>query len=540
LVSAIPKISIITLASSNNEPGVFIDLFTQKAPFDGRGINQSSDMFGPEELVILYALVLINGTPSNGTLVTYHVYGPVNASKNIEFFQAALTNSSGIAQTEFRLAVENETDAFGTWTAMASIQVGGKVYSDTLTFNVNYVIKIISVKTLNENLTSTEDFGIGGYVGFEIVLVNNAMVEKNITLAVTVFDELDVPVNSSQIHGMIIPPDARIQYIFGNLFIPKSAVPGNATITVVALDENSVAYGPAFSTGFILQPFAPIYPNFVDACVYVEASMIEVEAGETVSISLIVTNQGTLTLEAFNATLAVNDSLLATYFISSLSSYESEVFEFDWNTSGFAAGIYVLTGTIPIFPNEADITHNTYSTQIEVLAPKPTLLHDVVVIYVNCSKSIATQGEVLSIFVVVTNNGNLTESSNVSTYYDDVLIEKRPVAKLLPATPQVLTFEWNTTGVPVGTYEIVGRIDPVLGQTNLTNTVYYDGQVQIVAVKPPPVLPKFVVLVFLLLGFGILAGAILFFFLLITADFLRRRRRKKRPSHYVVVAHVGA
>jgi hypothetical protein len=495
-------------------------------------------MFGPEELVILYALVLINGTPSNGTLVTYHVYGPVNAS--IEFFQAALTNSSGIAQTEFRLAVENETTAFGTWTAIASIQVGGKVYSDTLTFNVNYVIKIISVKTLNQNLTSTEDFGIGGYVGFEIALVNNAMVEKNITLAVTVFDELDVPVNSSQIHGMIIPPDARIQYVFGNLFIPKFAVPGNATITVVALDENSVAYGPAFSMGFILLPFAPIYPNFVDACVYVEASMTEVEAGETVSISLIVTNQGTLTLEAFNATLAVNGSLLATCFISSLSSYESQVFEFDWNTSGFAAGIYVLTGTIPFFPNEADITHNTYSTQVEVLAPKPTLLHDVAVIYVNCSKSVATQGEVLSIFVVVTNNGNLTESSNVSAYYDDVLIEKRPVARLLPATPQVLTFEWNTTGVPVGTYEIVGRIDPVRGQTNLTNTVYYDGQVQIVAVKPPPVLPKFVVLVFLLLGLGILAGAILFFFLLITADFLRRRRRKKRPSYYVVVAHVGA
>jgi hypothetical protein len=538
-VLAILNFPSTALSSLTNQSGIYIDLFTQKAPFDGRGINQSSDMFGPEEEVMLYALVLINGAPSNGTLVTYEVHGPENASKNIEFFQTALTNSSGISQTEFTLAVENETVAFGTWTASASVQVGGKVYSDTLTFNVNYVIEIISLRTLNENLTNAVDFGIGGYVGFQIAVVNNAMVKKNITLAVTIFDELGVPVNSSQIHSMIIPPDGRIQYIYGNLFIPKFAVPGNATITVVALDENFVAYGPAFSASFRLEPITPIYPNFVDASVYVEASAMEVEAGESVSISLVVTNRATLTLEAFNVTLTVNGSLLATYFISSLSSYESQVFEFNWNTSGLVEGTYVLTGDIPILPNEADLSGNTYSTQVEVLAPKPTLFHDVAVTYVNCSKSVATQGEILSIFVVVTNNGNFTESSNVSVYYDDVLIEKKPVARLLPATPQVLTFTWNTAGVPIGTYEIVGRIDPVQGETNLANNIYRDGEVQIVSPGPPPVLPRSAVFVFSLLGFGIFAGAIPFFFLLIAADFLRRRRRRKRPSYYILIAHVG-
>jgi hypothetical protein len=538
---AILSFPLTAFGSSTSEPSVFIDLFTQKAPFDGRGINQSSDMFGPDEKVILYALVLINGVPSNGTLVTYDVLGPNNASKDIEFLQTALTNSSGISQTEFTLAVENETAAFGTWTATASVQVEGKVYSDTLTFDVDYVIKIVSLRTLAENLTSVVDFGIGGYVGFEIALLNNAMVEENVTLAVTVFDELGVPVNSSQIPSMIIPPNKRIQYIYGNVFIPKFAVPGNATITVVALENDLVAYGPAFSAHFTLEPVlvTPIFPGFVDASVYVKASPLEVEAGETVDISLFVTNHGTLTLEQCNATLTVNGSLLATYFIGSLSSYESRVYEFNWNTSELVEGTYVLTGDVPIFPNEADLSDNTYSTQVEVLAVEPTLVHDLAITYVNCSKSVAYQGENLSIFAVVINDGNLTESSNVSVYYDDVLIEKRFVAELLPATPQVLTFEWNTASVPVGTYEIIGRIDPVEGETNLANNVYYDGSVQILAAKTQPVLPKSAFLVFSLLGLGIFASTTLFFFLLIIPNFLMKRRRKKRPSCYVLIAHIG-
>lgn len=523
-----------------DESAPYIDLFTQKAPFDGRGINQPSDMFGPQEKVVLYALVLLDDAPVNGTLVTYQVYGPDNSSKDLEFFQTAETNSSGIAQTEFTLTVANQTAAFGTWTAAASIQFGGQAYTDTLTFKVDYVIKILSVRTLDENLTDTENFGIFGYVGFEIALENNAMVKKNVTLAVTVFDELGVPVNSSQIHGMIIPPNRRIQYIYGNMLIPNLAVPGNATITVVALDEDLVAYGPTVSKGFIIQPVNPIFPNFVDAFVYVEASPTKVETGETVKLNLVVTNQGTVTLNELSVTLRVNGSFLDSHLIGSLSSYQSQAYEFDWNTSGLSEGTYVITAEVPVFPHEADLSDNTYSCQVEVIAKKPTILHDIQVTYANCSKNEANQGEILSIIVAVRNNGNLTESTNVSVYYDDVLIEKRLVPELLPATPQVLTFDWNTARVPNGTYEIIARVDPVEGETNLANNVFYDGLVHITL--PPPPLPAHLsaLLAVSFLALAISASTILFFFLLIMLDYLRRRRRKKRPSgYYVLIAHEG-
>jgi hypothetical protein len=536
----VPNFLLVTSTSASSEPGIFLDLFTQKAPFDGRGINQPSDTFGPQEQVILFALVLRDGAPVNGTLVTYEVLGPLNDSGDIRFFQTVETNSSGIARTEFSLAVVNQTEAFGTWTATASIQVEGKTYSDTLTFKVDYIIKIISIRTLNGNLTQTRNFGEGGYVGFEIALENNARIKKNTTLAITVFDELGVPVSSSQIHDLTIPPSQRIQYFYGSIPIPNLAVPGNATITAIALENTMVAYSPQVSADFSIQPFNPIFPNFIDACVYVDASPTMVGAGGTVMISLLVMNQGTVSLNDFYATLTVNDSLLSSYFISFLGPYQSQAFEFDWNTTGFSEGIYVITAEVPAFPHEANLSDNTYSVQVEVTAKKPTTVHDVEVAYANSSENEVYQGETVILTVGVRNNGNFTESTNASVYHDDTLIERKLVQELLPETEQIIVFEWNTTNVPNGTYQIIAKADPVEGETNLANNIYYDGSVQIkLPLRPPPMLPSrlFAMTFF---AFTIVTGVITFFFLLIMLDYLKRRRKRRRPeSHFILIAHHG-
>jgi hypothetical protein len=458
--------------------GIVIDVFTQKAPFDGKGTNQPSDMFGPQEKVILYALILLNGIPANGTLVTYDIRGPTSAPKDIEFYQTAKTNSAGIAQTEFSLAVINQTDAFGTWVAVASIQVGEKTYSDTLTFEVNYVVKLLSIRTLDENLSNRNYFGDGGYIGFEIALKNNAMAKKNATLGITVFDELNVPVNSSEIHDLIVPPGERIQYLYGNLLIPKFAVPGNATITVVALDNDHVSYCPKVSANFTITISELIFPNFIDAFVYVEAWPPLVEPGENVTINLAVTNQGTIALNDFYVSLHANTSLLNSYHISSLSPYTSQAFYSVWNTSGLPYGAYIITAEVQVFPHEADLSDNTYSCQVELTSRHPTA-HDVQVANVTCSKNEVYQGEIVSIAVTIRNNGAATELTNVSVYYGNVLIEKKATPELPPATEQVITFEWNTANVPEGTHQIVGIADPVEVETNTADNIYYDGLVRI-------------------------------------------------------------
>jgi len=481
IVLAISAAHNIALASASNESGVLVDLFTQKAPFDGRGPNQPSDMFGPQEKVILYALVIVNDVPANGTLVTYEIHGPTGIPKDIQFYQTAKTNSSGIAQTEFRLAVINQTDAFGTWMATASVQIGEKTYSDTLTFEVNYVVKLLYVRTLDENLSNVNYFGDGGYVGFEIALKNNAMAKKNATLEVTVFDELGVPVNSSQMDELIVPPNERIQYVYGNVLIPKFAVPGNATITVVALDSDDQSYCPRISANFTITFFNLIFPNFVDAFVYVEASPSMAEPGEKVAISMIVTNQGTVTFDNLNVSLYANTSLLGFYSVGSLSQYKSEAFYIVWNTSGLLYGKYIITANVQISPHEADLSDNTYSCEVELTSRKPTVMHDIEVAYATLSANEVYQGDNVSITVTIKNNGEVTESTNVSIYYDNVLIEKKAILQLPPSTEQNMTFYWNTTDVPVGTYQIIAVADPVEGETNTANNIYYDG---LIRVKP--------------------------------------------------------
>ncbi|MBS7620639.1 hypothetical protein KEJ32_00705, partial [Candidatus Bathyarchaeota archaeon] len=68
-VSAAVHGAYFTLGSS----GRSIDLFTQKEPFSGKGLNEPSDSFQPQEEVILYALVTYNNYPVQNKLVAFQV-----------------------------------------------------------------------------------------------------------------------------------------------------------------------------------------------------------------------------------------------------------------------------------------------------------------------------------------------------------------------------------------------------------------------------------------------------------------------------------
>jgi hypothetical protein len=179
------------------------------------------------------------------------------------------------------------------------------------------------------------------------------------------------------------------------------------------------------------------------------------------------------------------------------------------------------------------------SATLDIISTPP-VLHDIEVDYVKCSKNEVFQGETISIIVGIRNNGNLPESTNVSVYYDDVLIEKRSVKELPPKTEQIIMFDWDTTNVPSGTYHITARADPVEGETNLANNVYYDGSVQIKIPSPPsPKLPSGL-LALAFLAFALVAGILAIFFLLFMLEYLRRRRKRKRPeTHFTLIAHHG-
>lgn len=536
--AAIGPFEVHAMCQSGN--GVSIDIFTQKAPFDGRGANQSSDLFGPQETVDLYALVTNDNVTEVGELVTFVVTGPTGSSNNTVFYLEGQTNSSGIAEAQFTLQILNQTQVFGKWAVVGYVQIDGSTYSDTLTFQVNWLIEFVSIRTLNENLTDQQSFGKDGYVGVEVGLKDNAEVGENATVEVTIFDVAKVPIDTVTIKNFTVPPNGETWYIYSRLFIQTYALVGTASVDAVALTQNSTPYCPDISTNFLITILNPLTPTFVDAAIFLGYVPTMAEPGQIITIPMTVRNQGTVTLDNLNALLYINGSLLDSETAASLDSYGYKSFPVIWNTTGLPLGNYTITASVQTFPNEADLSDNSYSLTAN-LTTTSTIgisVHAIQVTNVTCSKNTVNQGETVDISVTVANNGNFTESTNVSVYYDNNLIQTQPLTALAPCAEQTLLFHWNTTNVPVGTYQISATASPVPGETNIANNTFKDGTVTITSSVSP--LPSFINLTYLellilFMGFAIIAS---FAFLIILLAYRRRRRKKpSKKSPYLVLVH---
>jgi len=89
----------------------------------------------------------------------------------------------------------------------------------------------------------------------------------------------------------------------------------------------------------------------------------------------------------------------------------------------------------------------------------------------------ARVGEAVLVNVTVKNIGNLTETFDVTTFYDNVTIGTQTVSNLTSSTSATLTFEWNTTGVAAGVYVISANTSAIPDEINITDNTLTDGQV---------------------------------------------------------------
>lgn len=270
-----------------------IDLFTQKDPYSGKGKDLRSDAFGPEEITILYALATYNNMPLQNFLVAFQVTLPSNAS----FTLTTRTNSSGVAKVNFTIMTPpisiNESDIFGEWHVVATVQVESVTYQDTMAFKVDWIVKLLSVRTIDENLTYRTYFGKGGDVGFEVTLRNIAMILKRATLALVIYDELSVPINYTEAHNFDVQPNEKLVFVYFKLQVPLYAYTGNATVFVSALtcpaNQTGVAYCPPISASFFIRSLGPIQVAFHDvAVVDVAPSAASVKLGQPLNVSVLV------------------------------------------------------------------------------------------------------------------------------------------------------------------------------------------------------------------------------------------------------------
>jgi hypothetical protein len=138
LILAVSLLICTKPASTNAELGRSIDLFTAKT------------LYQPQELVTLYALVTYNEAPVALKDVAFQIEGPQNVFHNVSIWRTSRTNSTGIAETSFRIIWPGENPeaiTFGTWFVIATVDLFGEVINDTLTFQVHWIIEITNIET---------------------------------------------------------------------------------------------------------------------------------------------------------------------------------------------------------------------------------------------------------------------------------------------------------------------------------------------------------------------------------------------------------
>jgi len=129
-----------------------------------------------------------------------------------------------------------------------------------------------------------------------------------------------------------------------------------------------------------------------------------------------------------------------------------------WNTGETNSTITVTSG-------------GTYTAYYEAV-------RDVTITSVTPFKTVVGQGYSANINVTAENQGDYTETFNVTAYANTTIIATLLTnITLTSGNSTTITFTWNTTGVPYGNYTISAYATPVPGESYTADNTYPDGWV---------------------------------------------------------------
>jgi len=126
-----------------------------------------------------------------------------------------------------------------------------------------------------------------------------------------------------------------------------------------------------------------------------------------------------------------------------------------------------------------DSTHPSWKVTIEALANETTTYyHDVAVTNIWTSGNSTVQGDNLMINVTTANQGNSTETFNLTTYANETAIQTQSIT--LGNSSEVTTaFLWNTTGIIPGEYNLTAYAAILPNETDTVDNTYLAGIIEI-------------------------------------------------------------
>lgn len=140
--------------------------------------------------------------------------------------------------------------------------------------------------------------------------------------------------------------------------------------------------------------------------------------------------------------------VIGTAAITDLAPGERITLTFTWNTTNVLPGDYEIYAQANAVPGETDTEDNVcYDGMITVL-PAVVFVHDIAVTNLTLSSNEVYEGWVVGINVTVANLGNATETFNVTIYYNTTVISSVTINNFEPNATLILSFDWNTMGIP--------------------------------------------------------------------------------------------
>jgi KaiC/GvpD/RAD55 family RecA-like ATPase len=210
------------------------------------------------------------------------------------------------------------------------------------------------------------------------------------------------------------------------------------------------------------------------AILNVTVSSTSVYSGGIVTVNVTVNNEGGTT-ETFNVTTYANNTEIGKQTVSNLAPNTNATLIFNWNTTDISSGTYIIKAVADIVSDEEDTADNTYVNGYVTIFD----VHDVAVIDVTVSPKNVIASQNVNVTILVKNEGSVSETFNVTAYYNSTAIETQIVANLVPGANKTLYVIWNTTGVSIGNYTIRVEASNVTDETDTTDNIFVDGIVSI-------------------------------------------------------------
>jgi len=187
--------------------------------------------------------------------------------------------------------------------------------------------------------------------------------------------------------------------------------------------------------------------------------------GQTVDIHVIAANRGNRT-ETFNVTVYHNETIIDAHIVNDLPPGTTAALTFVWNTTGVTPNAtYIIKAEASPVPLETILENNVYEEVVEVVEG----IHDIAVTSVYCSSQSTYKGRIVNIYVIVNNEGNYTETFDLTVFRNDTAIETRTVNLEYDAT-EYITFAWNTTDAETNaTYLLKAAASLIPGEEDYYN-----------------------------------------------------------------------